>query len=110
MLSTVGPTFMENPSEQRPTLSEAFSLSCVATGFPAPDPVIWFHNGTVVDGNFPGVNITIYSMGVYTTRSTLMISSAQAEDSGDYYCVADSPREVYNNITSETAIISVLSK
>lgn len=103
---------MENPLAQTPTSSEAFFLSCIAIGFPAPDVIIWFHNRTLVDSNFmiSGVNITTHSMDVYTTRSTLMISSAQVEHSGDYYCVASSPRQVYNNVTSETAFIAVLSK
>ena len=103
---------MENPIAQRPTLSEAFFLSCVATGFPAPDIITWFHNRTLVDSSFmiSGVNITTHTVDVYTTRSILLISSAQAEHSGDYYCIADSPRQVYSNVTSETAIIAVLSK
>ena len=98
---------MENPIAQRPTLSEAFFLSCVATGFPAPDTITWFHNRTLVDNSFM---ITTHTVDVYTTRSILLISSAQAEHSGDYYCIADSPRQVYSNVTSETAIIAVLSK
>ena len=91
-------------------MSEAFFLSCVATGFPAPDSITWFHNGTLVDSSFSGVNINTYSVKVYMTRSTLVISSAQAEHSGDYYCVADSSRQVYSNVTSETASIAVLSE
>lgn len=91
-------------------MSEAFFLSCVATGFPAPDSITWFHNSTLVDSSFSSVNITTHSVNVYTTRSTLVINSAQAEHSGDYYCVADSPRQVYSNVTSETASIAVLSE
>lgn len=84
----------------------------MAIGFPAPDIITWFHNRTLVDSSFmiSGVNITTHSMDVYTTRSTLMISSAQVEHSGDYYCIAGSPRQVYSNITSKTAFITVLSK
>ena len=44
------------------------------------------------------------------TSSTLIITSAQAEDSGDYYCVAGSPRQVYNDVMSENASVFVLSK
>ena len=103
---------MENPLAQSPTLSEAFFLLCEATGFPAPDTITWFHNRTLVDSSFmtSGVNIATHSVDVYTTRSTLTIRSAQAEHSGDYYCIADSPRQVYSNITSETAFVAVLSK
>jgi hypothetical protein len=103
---------VENPLAQTPALSEAFFLSCIAIGFPAPDIITWFHNRTLVDSSFmiSGVNITTHFVDVYTTRSTLLISSAQVEHSGDYYCIADSPRQVYSNVTSETAPIAVLSK
>ena len=101
---------MNNPLQQTPTMSEPFSLSCTAIAFPAVDSIIWFHNDTLVDANSSRVDITTESVDVYTTTSTLTIMSAQAEDSGSYYCVASSPRQMYSNVTSDPASVSVLSK
>ena len=106
----VGPAFLENPLEQRPTLSEAFTLSCTATGFPAPNFITWFRDGRVINSTFSNVNINTNTVNVYMMRSTLMINSARAEDSGNYHCVAESPRTVYSNVTSATAVITVLSE
>ena len=100
---------MQSPLQQMPTSSEPFSLSCSAVGFPSPISITWFHNGTLIESNVD-VNITTQIVDVYTTRSTLLVTLAQSIDSGDYYCVAQSQRQVYSNVISETAQISVLSK
>ena len=44
------------------------------------------------------------------TTSTLLIESVQPEDAGDYYCIATSPRVVYNNVTSSVFKVHILSK
>lgn len=84
-------------------------MTCTATGFPAPDVIVWFHNNSVVD-NSSAVLIITEVVDTYVTTSTLVTESAQAEDAGDYYCIAISPRQEYNNVTSETALIYTLSK
>ena len=84
-------------------------MSCTATGYLAPDSIIWFHNGTVVE-NSSTVLITIETVDAYVTTSTLLIESVHPEDAGDYYCMATSPRMVYSNVTSDTFMVYVLSK
>ena len=106
---TVGPEFINSALQQTPTLLEPFSLSCTVIGFPSPNSTTWFHNGTVVESN-SDVIIMTETVDIYTTRSTLMITSAQAGHSGSYYCVAASPRQLYANVTSEMAQVFVLSK
>lgn len=63
-----------------------------------------------MDDNSSVVSIMTQTLDNYTLSSTLEITLAGTEDSGNYYCVASSPRQVYGNVTSETARVSVLSK
>ena len=54
--------------------------------------------------------ITTETMDTYVTTSTLLIQSVQPGDAGDYYCMATSPRVVYDNVTSNAFKVYILSK
>lgn len=105
----VGPSFLQNPLLWTPELLDPLSLSCTATGYPAPNSIVWFHNGTAVE-NSSATLITTETVGTYMTTSTLLIESVQPGDAGHYYCIATSPRMVYNNVTSNAIKVHISSK
>ena len=105
----VGPVFFHHPLLWTPELLEPLSLSCTASGFPVPNSILWFHNGTVVE-NSSAMLITTETVDIYMITSTLLIESVQPGDTGDYYCMAISPRVVYDNATSNAFMVYILSK
>ena len=87
------------------------TLTCVAIGVPVPF-ITWTHNNTVLNeggafGSFEnGLYISsIISLG--TVESTLIIDSALANHTGEYYCNATSPVDFYESVRSEIALVLV---
>ena len=102
---TVGPLFITNPiTSQEVAINREFRLNCSAEGFPIPS-IVWFMNNTIISN---GVTNIQGSMNV--NSSTLIISNATFSDSGMYYCQAVSSEFPDLNVTSTTAIITVLGK
>ena len=81
-----------------------FSLTCSAEGFPRPS-IIWFMNDTMISSGVSDVNT---SMTILT--STLTISNANFNDSGMYYCQAESSEFTDLNVTSGVGNITVVGK
>ena len=102
---TVGPRFIINPiASQEVVINGTLILSCSAEGFPIPS-IIWFMNNTMIDDG-----LTDVSESININSSTLMISNADLNDSGMYYCQAVSSEFPELNITSTVAIIAVVGK
>ena len=102
ILSTVGPRFITNlEANQEVVINGEFNLTCSAEGFPRPS-IIWFMNNTMISSGVSDVNM---SMTVLT--STLTISNANFNDSGMYYCQAESSEFTDLNVTSRVGIITV---
>ena len=80
-----------------------FSLTCSAEGFPRPS-IIWFMNNTMISSGVSDVNTSM------TITSTLTISNANFNDSGMYYCQAESSEFTNLNVTSGVGIITVVGK
>ena len=102
---TVGPHFITNPiTSQEVVINREFRLTCRAEGFPIPS-IVWFMNNTMIS------NGMTYIQGPMNVNiSTLIISNANFNDSGMYYCQAVSSEFPDLNVTSTTANITVLGK
>ena len=61
------------------------TINCTFDGNPAPENVIWQHNGTVLDTN----NFTHISVNTQTTYTELTLTLQGLEDSGSYVCVTE---------------------
>ena len=91
-ISSVRPVVVSNPMPVNVTrIQDNITLTCSATGFPAPS-ITWFHNDTVVMAS-PRI-VSIRSR--YEISSTLTITNANTNDTGDYFC----------NITSTVGTVS----
>ena len=102
---SVGPHFIVNPTASQEVVSNGtFTLICSAEGFPSPS-IVWYINHTMITNRVTDVQ---ESMNV--NSSTLMISNANFNDSGMYYCQAVSSEFSDLNVTSTTAIITVVGK
>ena len=102
---TVGPHFIISPiASQEVVINRTFTLSCSAEGFPRPY-LVWFMNNTLINNGLTDVQ---ESMNI--NSSTLIISNADLNDSGIYYCQAVSSEFPDLNITSTVAIIAVVGK
>ncbi len=108
-LCIVGPSFLYHPLLWTPEVLDPLSVSCSATGYPAPNSILWFHNGSAIV-NSSATLITTETVDTHMTISTLLIESVQPEDAGDYYCIATSPKVVYDNVTSTIFEVYILSK
>ena len=74
------------------------TISCTAEGFPAPN-VTWYHNGTeIIDP------VTTSTNGVVVSSSVL-VSLAMANDSGQYTCNFTSPVSVYSVVTATIQVL-----
>ena len=102
---TVGPHFIVNPTDsQEVVINRTFTLRCSAEGFPRPY-ITWFMNNTIISDGLTDVQ---ESMNV--NSSTLIISNADLNDSGMYYCQAVSSEFPDLNISSTVAVIAVVGK
>ena len=82
------------------TLSENFTLVCSASGYPVPT-IVLTHNGTLVNED-ENDRATIRPQWI-TSRSvmsTLTVSLAVINDSGDYACIVTSSIGDFQNITA----------
>ena len=89
------------------TLSENFTLMCSASGYPVPT-ILWTHNGTIVSED-ENDRATIISE-LITSRSvmsTLTVSMAAINNSGDYACIVTSSIGVFQNITAGPVTVLV---
>ena len=102
---TVGPHFITNPTaSQKVVINRKVRLTCSAEGFPIPS-IVWFMNNTMI-----GNGMTIVQSTLNINSSTLIISNANFNDSGMYYCQAVSSEFPDLNVTSTTAIFTVVGK
>ena len=76
---------VSNPTPVNVTrLQDNIVLTCSATGFPRPD-ITWYHNDTAVMGSMTSPRIVSIPTR-YEISSTLTITNANTNDTGDYYC------------------------
>ena len=68
---------------------EDIILTCTASGYPAPS-ISWTHNGTTINESISQINITTQN-GESVSISTLTVTGALINDSGEYECFATSP-------------------
>ena len=82
------PEITAQPQNKTLTERENATLSCNATGNPAP-LISWTKNGSAV--NSPRISLAL-------DNKQLTITNASRDDSGDYQCVANnSVRSIYSN-------------
>ena len=95
------------PSAMNATLSENFTLVCNASGYPVPT-IEWTHNGTLVnEDENDRATIILEFMGLRSVMSTLAVSMAAINDSGDYACVVTSSISDFQNITAGPVTVLV---
>ena len=104
---SVAPLLLVGPSAVNATLSENFTLVCNASGYPVPT-IIWTHNGTIVseDENDRATIIT-NMISSRSVMSTLTVSMAVINNSGDYACIVTSSISDFQNITAGPVTVLV---
>lgn len=85
-------------------IEDSIILTCSATGFPAPN-IVWYHNDTAVTV-VECVMVTT-SSARYQTNSSIAITNAVTNDTGDYYCNVTSPVSAFGPINSSVALVLV---
>ena len=101
---SVAPLLLVEPSAVNATLSENFTLVCSASGYPVPT-IIWTHNGTIVNEDENNQDTIIANMiSSRSVRSTLTVSMAAINDSGDYTCIVTSD---FQNLTAGPVTVLV---
>ena len=95
---------MDPTVSQEVVINGDFMLNCQAEGFPRPS-ITWFMNNTMISNGVTNDNtlMTVIS-------STLMISNANFNDSGMYYCQATSNPFPGLLVNSTVANITVVGK
>ena len=103
----VAPLLLVGPSAMNATLSENFTLVCSASGYPIPT-IIWTHNGTIVSED-ENDRATIISENITSrsVRSTLTVSMAAINNSGDYACIVTSSISDFQNLTAGPVTVLV---
>ncbi len=114
---TVAMVILEDPLSLNVTITDSFSLSCEAEGFPVPS-IVWLLNGTEIQ--LP--NITIFSgsgsgdsipiqvterVAVRSISSRLDVAMAMTNDSGSYSCSIVSSVPAYVAIVTASALVLV---
>ena len=104
---SVAPLLLVGPSAMNATLSENFTLVCSTSGYPVPT-IIWTHNGTQVSENENDrATITPQLITSRSVMSTLAVSMAAINDSGDYACIVTSSISDFQNITAGPVTVLV---
>ena len=94
-ISSVRPVVVKNLMPVNVTrIQDNIILTCSATGFPVPT-ITWYHNDTLVMASMTSPRI-VSIPSRYEISSTLTITSANTNDTGDYFC----------NITSTVGTVS----
>ena len=95
------------PSAVNATLSENFTLLCSASGYPVPT-IIWTHNGTVVNEDEIDQDTIITNMTTSrSVMSTLTVSMAAINNSGDYACIVTSSISDFQSLTADPVTVLV---
>ena len=79
-------------------------MNCQAEGFPRPS-ITWFMNNTMISNG-----VTNDDASTTVISSTLMVSNANFDDSGMYYCQATSIEFPGLLVNSTVAMITVVGK
>ena len=96
----VSPALTEIPQDTNSSLGEDLILSCVADGFPVPS-IVWVYNGAEIDADSSArITITAEQSVPGQRNSTLIITSAQFSDSGEYVCNATTTEPSFETVTS----------
>ena len=107
---SVAPLLLVGPSAMNATLSENFTLLCSASGYPVPT-IIWTHNGTLVsEDENDRATITPQLITSRSVMSTLAVSMAEINDSGDYACIVTSSIGDFQNIIAGPVTVLVQGK
>ena len=104
---TVAPLIDVPPMDMNVTTTENITLTCIASGCPAPS-ISWTHNGTAVN-EIIYISITEQD-GDRTTVSTLIVTGAVVNDSGQYECSATSPIGNFQIVESGPVTVLVQGK
>ena len=96
----VSPALTEIPQDTNSSLGGDLILSCVADGFPVPS-IVWVYNGAEIDADSSArITITAEQSVPGQRNSTLIITSAQFSDSGEYVCNATTTEPSFETVTS----------
>ncbi len=103
---TVAPMILVFPVAVNVTrIQDNISLTCNASGFLVPQ-IMWTHNMTGVNDSNDRVSI-VEDPGQRSLLSTLTITRAMTNDSGQYECIVTSPVATYDQVLSGPVTILV---
>ena len=103
---SVAPLLLTGPSATNATISENFTLSCNASGYPIPT-ILWTHNGTTLDDTENDRATVTPSTGLRSVLSVLIVSMGAIDDSGEYACIVTSSVNDFQNITGGPVTVLV---
>ncbi len=102
----VAPLILTFPEADNVTsIQDNITLTCNASGFPIPQ-ISWTHNMTGINGSDDRVSIT-EDQGQRSVLSTLTVTRAMTNDSGQYECMVTSPVATYDQVLSGPVAILV---
>ena len=108
-IHSVAPLLLTGPSAINATISENFTLSCNASGYPVPT-ILWTHNGTTLDDTENDRATVTPSTGLRSVLSVLIVSMGAIDDSGEYACIVNNSVNDFQNITGGPVTVLVQGK
>ncbi len=87
------------------SIQDNITLTCNVSGFPVPQ-ISWTHNMTEVRDGDDRVSIT-EELGPRSLLSTLTVSRATTNDSGQYECITTSPLSTFDEVRSGPVTVLV---
>ena len=105
-IHSVAPLLLTGPSAVNATISENFTLSCNASGYPIPT-ILWTHNSTTLDDTENDRATITPSSGLTSVLSVLTVSMGAIHDSGEYACIVSSSVNDFQNITGGPVTVLV---